>query len=697
MKKLTTKSCKITFRLSPVMVAIFIFSSPAWAVSQTNTSAQHLPEPDDVQNQAILVTANPLGKSQLAIPNSILVDDELSYHQQASLGETLNQLPGVSSSYFGPFASRPIIRGMDGDRIRILRNGMTALDASALSQDHAVPEDPMGLDRIEVLRGPSALLYGGNAIGGVVNTINGRIPKEAVEGVSGQAETGFSGANNDRHAGAALNTGHDGFNLHLDGSSRSFQDLKIPGNAATNRFKADHPDDEHNDEKGHLTNSSGRADSGTIGTSYAWEHGYTGFSYNRYNSNYGSVAEPDARLKMKQENYNFDSEVRDLEGFFKSAKLQAAYTNYKHSEIEDGEVGTTFKNKGFNARLEGHHTKLGPLDGIIGTEISSSRFSALGEEGFIPRTDTDTYALFLLEQWEVNSKLDLSFGARMDRTHLSPNAQGNTQFAESRTRNFTAPSLSTGAVYKLNKIWSVNSNLSYTERAPTFYELYANGPHGATGTYEVGNPDAKKEKAYSADVALKFDTGANSGSARAFYTHFSNYIGMLSSRQEEEGEDGLLPVYNYRNTDARFYGIELESRWRLYAGQSGQYDLDLGGDYVNAQDTGNNQPLPRISPLRLRAALTWVRGPWDAQLSYEHGAGQHRVPKNSGDDSLSTSGYNRIDSRVGYHFDLGNTQWLAFVKGNNLTNETIRYSTSVLREYSPAAKRNVELGVQVNF
>ncbi|WP_025733448.1 TonB-dependent receptor plug domain-containing protein [Carnimonas nigrificans] len=690
----------------PRLAAALMVAYPLAAVAQSpapdNASASQEGDTTPRQQQAtrlpeIQVTANPFASSRLSSPSSVVTGDELNYRQQASLGETLNGLPGVSSSYFGPFASRPIIRGMDGDRIRILRNGTESFDASSLSQDHAVPEDPMGLDRVEVLRGPSALLYGGNAIGGVVNTIDGRIPREALEGISGKVESGFSTANNDRHAGAALNAGHDGFNLHVDGSSRSFQRLRIPGHAATKRFRQENPDDDHSDESGRLTNSDGRADSATIGSSYAWDHGYAGFSYNRYRSNYGSVAEPDARLDMQQDNYHFDSEVRDLEGPFTSVKAQASYTRYKHSEIEDGEVGTTFKNRGVDARIEAHHAALGPLDGVVGTEFSHSRFSALGEEGFIPQTDTDKYALFALEKWQVTPRLDLNFGARLDYTRLSPEVQGAEQFAKSRDRNFVTPSLSVGSVFKLDDIWSLTGNLSYTERAPTFYELYANGPHGATGTYEVGNPDASREKAISADAALEFDTGKHTGRIGVFYTHFSNYLGMRGTGEEQPGEDGPLPVYEYADTKARFFGVEAQSKWQLYDGPSGLYHFEAGGDYTNAEDTERHQPLPRIAPLRLRSALDWQLNEWDAQVSVERAAGQHRVPHNSGDDSLSTGGYTRLDTRLGYHFDVGATQWFAFLKGGNLTDAKIRYASSVLREYSPAARRNLQLGVQMNF
>lgn len=690
---LRAASPRFTARLRPLVIALAIAHPlSGWAQTEVTTDSKVNPLP------LLRVTANPLASDSPSTPSSILTGDQLAYRQSASLGETLNGLPGVSSSYFGPFASRPIIRGMEGDRIRLMRNGVGALDASSLSEDHAVPQDPLGLDRIEVIRGPAALLYGGSAIGGVVNTIDGRIPRERLEGLSGQVQSDFSTANNERSAAAALDTGRNGFNLHVDGASRSSQDLRIPGDAVTRRYREANPDDdEHLDQHRRLANSEGRADSASIGTSYTWDHGYTGLSYSRYRANYGSVAEPAARLDMDQDYYQFDSEVRDLEGAFRSVRFQGSYTDYQHREIEDGEVGTTFKNRGFDSRIEVRHAPLGPLEGIVGAQVGHSRFSALGEEAFIPRSDTHSYALFALEQWQVDPRLELSFGGRLEHTRLSPSANGEERFENDDTRDFNTGSLSTGAVYQLTPIWSLAGNLSYTERAPTFYELYANGPHAATGTYEIGDPNASKEKAITTDLALRFDTGKHRGSIGVFYTHFDNYIGMTGTGAEEEGEEGALPVYAYGNTRARFYGVEAESDWQLYDGALGRFNLELGADYVNAEDERSHQPLPRISPLRLRTALGWQREQWEARLAVEHAAGQHRVPGDSGDDSFSTDGYTRVDSRIGYHFDYVGTQWLAYLEGNNLTNQTIRYSTSVLREIAPAPRRSLQVGVKMAF
>lgn len=670
--------------LAPLTLALF--AVPALADTR----------PAELQPQVI--TANPLGEVQPAAPSSVLQGDDLTLRQKGSLGETLDGLPGVSSTWFGPGASRPIIRGMDGDRIRLLRNGVGALDASSLSYDHAVPEDPNVVERIEVVRGPAALLYGGNAIGGVVNSFDNRIPSEAVDGVHGRGELRYGGADTTRSAAGALEAGDGNFALHLDAGSREFNDLRIPGYAHSRAQRAIDGDD----SKHRVENSDGRQDSGAIGGSYHWDHGYAGLSYSGYDGNYGSPAEEDVRLKMQQDRYAFASEIRDLEGPFSSVKLDAAYTEYQHKEIEDGETGTTFKNDGYEARIEARHKPLGPLQGVVGAQVANSRFSALGEEAFVPHTETDSAALFFLENWQASERLALSFGGRVEHSRIDPDAKDNERFAEDDgSRSFTAGSLSSGAVYQLTPIWALAATLSYTERAPTFYELYANGPHAATGTYEVGDADADKEKAVSTDLALRFDNGIHKGSVGVFYSRFSNYIGLLASGRyrDEEGEvvaadsDEALPEYLYSGVRAEFYGVEAQDRIHLLESPYGNFDLELSGDYTRAKNRDTGQPLPRIAPLRLNSALIWELQQWQARLEVEHAASQHRVP----DEELSTDGYTTLGASVGYRFDMGGSQWLAFVKGENLTNQTVRYASSILRDSVPAAGRGIEAGVKVAF
>ena len=664
--------------LTPLAAALLI-ASPAYAL--------------ELQPQVI--TGNPLGSSQLASPTTVLEGDDLTLQQQGSLGETLNKQPGVSSSYFGPGASRPIIRGLDGDRIRLLRNGVGALDASSLSYDHAVPLDPVNVERIEIVRGPAALLYGGNAIGGVVNTFDNRIPTEAIEGIQGAGELRYGGAATTRSSAGKLEAGDGSFALHLDANARTFNDLKIPGYARSRHA----PQSEDGDEKkGRLGNSNGRQDGGAVGGSYTWDDGYAGLSYSNYDANYGSPAEQDVRIRMKQDHYAFASELRNLQGPFSSLKFNAGYTDYEHREIEDGEVGTTFKNKGYEARIEARHVPLGPLNGVVGAQVNRNEFSALGEEAFVPHTDTHSGALFILEALQATDRLTLSLGGRLERTVVDPDAKGNERFsAADSSKNFTAGSVSSGAVFSLTPVWSLAATLGYTERAPTFYELYANGAHVATGTYEVGNANLSKEKAVSSDLALRFDNGTHTGSVGVFYSHFSHYIGLLGTGRtlNDEGEpdaDGM-PEYTYSGVRARFTGFEAKDHWKLGESAYGKFALELAGDYTRATNLDTGQALPRIAPLRLSSGLLWELDRWQARVDVEHASNQGRVP----DNESGTDGYTTLGASAGYHFDLGGSQWLAFVKGENLTNQTVRYASSILRDIAPAPGRSIEVGLRTTF
>jgi len=649
---------------------------------------------DTVALQPVVVTANPLGSEQSATPSTVLNGDELTFAQKGSLGETLAHEPGVASSYFGPGASRPIIRGLDGDRIRLLRNGIGALDASSLSYDHAVPLDPVNVDRIEVVRGPAALLYGGSAIGGVVNTFDNRIPTEAIEGIHGAGELRYGGADTTRSSAGKLEAGNGTFALHLDANSRTFNDLRIPGYARTADQRALEPED---DRKHRLGNSDGRQDGGAVGGAYTWDNGYAGVSYSNYDSNYGSPAEQAVRLRMQQEHYGFASEVRNLEGPFTSVKLDAGYTDYEHREIEDGETGTLFKNKGYEARIEARHKPLGPVNGVIGAQVSRSEFSALGEEAFVPQTDTDTAALFVLEEWQVTDRLKASLGGRLEHTTLAPEAGGNDRFEGVTDNSFTAGSVSSGAVYTLTPVWAVAATLSYTERAPTFYELYANGAHVATGTYERGDAGLGKEKAVASDLALRFDNQVHKGSIGVFYTHFSNYIGLLGTGRtlDEEGEEDVsgIPEYTYSGVRAWFAGVEAQDHWRLGDTPYGSFALESSADYTRAKNLDTGEPLPRIAPLRLRTGLLWNRDAWQARVDVEHASAQRRVPRNEG----GTNGYTTLGASVGYGFDVGDSQWLAFVSGENLTNQTVRYASSILRDLAPAQGRSVQVGLRTTF
>jgi len=680
---MSRSSKNLLWRLTPLATALLI-ASP----SHAETALELQPQ---------VITGNPLGSDQLASPTTVLEGDDLTLQQKGSLGETLGKQPGVSSSYFGPGASRPIIRGQDGDRIRILRNGVGALDASSLSYDHAVPLDPVNVDRIEIVRGPAALLYGGSAIGGVVNTFDNRIPTEAIEGIHGAGELRYGGADTTRSSAGKLEAGNGTFALHIDANAREFNDLKIPGYAKTADQRA-RDDDEGGDRKHRLGNSDGRQDGGSVGGSYTWDDGYAGVSYSNYDSNYGSPAEQDVRIRMQQEHYAFASEIRNLSGPFTSVKVDAGYTDYKHVEIEDGVAGTTFKNKGYEARVEARHQPIGQVNGVVGAQVTQGEFSALGEEAFVPKTDTDAAALFILEELQATDRLKLSLGGRIEHTNVDPDAAGNERFvAADKSSDFTAGSISSGAVYTLTPIWSLAATLGYTERAPTFYELYANGAHVATGTYELGDANLSKEKAVSSDLALRFDNGTHKGSVGVFYSHFSNYIGLLGTGRtlNDDGQDDPngIPEFKYSGVRARFTGFEAQDHWKLGESRYGSFALELSGDYTRATNLDTGEALPRIAPLRLNSGLLWELNKWQARIDVEHAASQGRVP----DNETGTSGYTTLGASAGYHFDVGASKWLAFVNAENLTNQTVRYASSILRDIAPAEGRSIQVGLRTTF
>ncbi len=366
----------------------------------------------------VVVTANPLGSElfDLVSPVSVMDGQQLMLRQQSTLGETLAREPGVTSNYFGPNASRPIIRGMDEDRVRIMQDGIGMSDASALSPDHATTVDPLVMERVEVVRGPAALLYGGSAIGGVVNVLDNRIPQQAIDGMQGRFELRAGGAD-DGHSGAVVMEGGNGrIALHADAESRHSDDLRIPGFARSDRQRAiDGPGPEQ--PRGRLPNSAADGDSGALGASLALEHGYIGASVADYNTHYGTVAEPEVQIDMRSRNWNIAGELHDLDGFIQGVRFKFGNTDYKHQEIDAGTVGTTFTNKGDELRLEATHGDLGPLKGAFGLQLGKVDFSALGDEALVPQVKTENSAVFVFEE-AVLGDLRLNFGGRLERTRL---------------------------------------------------------------------------------------------------------------------------------------------------------------------------------------------------------------------------------------------------------------------------------------
>ena len=702
---------RVPLRLTPLAAAAAILFQSAAAVAQvpdavptTTTTPTKAP----VIMRGIVVTGNPLGSDlvDLVAPVSTLEGDALTIRQNSTLGETLNDMPGVTSSYFGPNASRPVIRGLDGDRIRILQNGGTSLDASGLSYDHAVPIDPLVVDRIEVVRGAAALLYGGNAIGGVVNVIDNRIPKEPIDGVHGAVDLRAGGSDAERAGSAKVEAGNGQLAIHADVFVRNTSDLHIPGFARSDRLRnADPLPAGEQEAYGRLPNSSARQDGGSVGGSYTWADGYVGASYTGYRSNYGTVAEKDVRIDMKQDHFALEGEARNLgwgDGFIETVRSKINFTDYEHKEIEGGEIGTTFKNRGWDARFEAQHAKLGKLKGVLGVEFGQHKFSALGEEAFVPTTNTDTAAVFLFEEMPLTADENLkwNFGGRMDHSSIKATAGDNTRFTDA-SRSFNAGSASTGLLYKLNPAYTLTSNLSYTERAPTFYELYANGPHLATGSYEICDPNAQKEKATSLDLGLRFAQGVHSASVSTYYSRFSNYLalGTDGTQRDEDGDvvaSGGLPVYRYMGVPAVLYGLEAQGKTRI--GQqlltaADTLDIEVRGDLVRGKNRDTGEALPRLAPWRLGASLIYGSGPWGARADVSYVAKQNHVPI----ADTYTDSYTLVGASFSYKFKLNNLQSLAYVRLDNLTNQDARNAASVLRDIAPLGGRSIKVGLRTTF
>ncbi|WP_224006789.1 TonB-dependent receptor [Cupriavidus pinatubonensis] len=692
-------------------LAALIVSNGAFAQSASEPAAA--PAPPAATLKEVVVTANPLGSdlNDMVAPVSSLSGDALSLRQNSTLGETLDKLPGVSSSYFGPNASRPVIRGLDADRIKVLQNGGSSVDASTLSYDHAVPIDPLVAERIEVVRGPAALMYGGNAIGGVVNVIDNRIPKEPIEGIGGAVDgSATAGGDVARNASALVEAGNGQFGIHADAFARKTSDLHIPGFARSDRLRASQPLPEGGTEaSGRLPNTSAQQDGGSLGGSYTWADGFIGANYSAYRNEYGTPAEDDVRLKMRQDRFALEGEARNLQantsGIIESVKGKFSYTDYEHKEIADGQVGTIFKNQGWDARFEAQHAKIGNMSGVVGTQFGHTQFSALGEEAFVPSTNTDNAALFVFEELPLDSTGDfkLNFGGRLDHSNIKASANGNDRFSDA-SRSFNATSASAGLLYKLNSLWSLTSNVSYTERAPTFYELYANGPHVATGAWELGDPNANKERATSVDLGLRYKYGPHSAGVSGYYSRFANYLALTSTgRSRDEagdvvasGSPGALPEFQYLGVPATLYGFEAEGKARLFRKMltsSDTLDFEARADYVRGENRDTGEPLPRLAPLRLGGALVYGAGPWGARVDVTYAAKQTRVPVND----TPTDAYTLLSLALTYKFKTSGTQTLIYLRGDNLTNQEARNASSILRDIAPLPGRSVKVGFRTTF
>lgn len=699
------------FQLSTVAAAYTLLSTTFGAAHAQNTKE------DDIHSlNEITITARSLESRGMLVPAQQLSGAALVQRQGSTLGETLDNLPGIANSSFGPNVGRPSIRGMDSDRIRILQNSGANIDVSGLSNDHAVPIDPLTTERIEVLRGPATLLYGGSAIGGVLNVIDRRIARErtfdAQAGVLGKAEVRAGGAANERSTSVLVETGNDKLVLHVDAFDRSTQNLKVPkdmtcGSAGPSSGRR-------------VCNSASDSSGAAVGGTLLFDRGYLGLSSSEYRSTYGTVAEPTVTIGMSRRHHVMEGQWRGVGDVFDDLKFQLGHTNYTHTEYEAATASTRFDKQGYDFRLEGRQQAWQLqngllLEGVVGLQRERNDLKATGDERFFPSSRTQSTGVFTYQALKT-AWGQFSAGARADTVEVrSFEAIGPNNDNAAQTRKFKPVNLAIGAIRnwrdgEAQNGWQLSSNLSASQRAPKDYELFAHGVHVATHAYEIGQPTNDLEKGTQLDVGGEYKHGPHTWGVTGFALQFSNYLSLQSTRTDTGGADPL-PIYRFEGVRARFYGIESIAKIRMVGGQAavltnnathGAMDLELRADWVRAKDLTHDNYLPRIAPMRVGADAVWSRHAWGARLGFMHAAAQNRVPDFGSRAGVIAKSNTLWNAGLNYHTHQGHTHWLLFAKLDNLTNKLAYASTSVLTQTMgsnapPMAGRSLKVGAQLSF
>lgn len=707
---------KMKSNYSPLVIALLA------AMSSTAYADEKNLQKDETDIERVLITASPIKRTVLesSTPVTILSGEELDQNQAATLGDTLKSVPGVHSSYYGPVASSPIIRGLDGPRIKVVQNGLGASDASRVGPDHQVSTETSTATQIEVLRGPATLLYGSGAIGGVVNVVDNRLPTQRQEGVSGEVFAQYDNVADAKTLSTDLNAGSGDFAFHIDGYTRKTDDYKIPVPADI-------------DEEGGsttLANSDIDASGYNLGAGWITDDMRVAFSYGHMDSDYGLPGEEGVFIKLNQDRYQGVVDWNNLDGFIQAVHWQNAYTDYEHSEIEGAEIGTTFKNESIESRLWAEHAPVYGWKGIVGLHYNHSDFEAIGEEAFTPPTKTDSIAAFLMEEKKVGSLL-WQVGTRVEQsTHDVDNdfftALSSSNSVSFNDKDYDAVSGSAGVVWSINDRHSLAFNYAYSQRAPSASEIYAYGPHIGSGTYEVGggfelsnnagqysvvqsNESMGKEVSNNLDLTYRYTGDTWNANVSIFNNDISDYVfesftdlvisdgAFISSADyenqvavsgEPDDEADGLPVVLFAQQDARLYGYEAQVDWHL----NDDWRLEVFTDYTRAKlDSGGN--VPRIPPMRVGSSVHYEYGNWHTEVEVIRNAKQDKIA----DNETSTKGYTMLSASANYYLGLGDVDMTIYIKGDNLTDQEGRVHSSYLKDEAPLPGRSVSLGVRARF
>ena len=636
---------------------------------------------------------------------AVLSGEELAAKARTSIGETLAHTPGVSATSFGPTASRPILRGLEGERVRVLTDGIGAIDVSNTSADHPTLVNPLLADRIEVLRGPQSLLYGSAAVGGVVNVLDRRIPLAIPdEPIHVQALGTYGSAANERSGAASVDAPlGGGFVVHADGSYATTDDIRIGGYALSPVLRAEalasgDPDIVANAAiRGRLPNTASRTTTATIGAAYINDGGELGVSYTHYDSLYGvpiryatkpGDGQEAPRIDAKQDRIDARVGLNFDGGLLDKLRFRYAYGDYRHAELEpDGAVGTRFFDQGMEGRLELTQAKRGAWSGAFGGQFLIRDFDVIGDEAFLPKNSFTQLAVFTVQQFDLG-RVKVEAGARFEHTSVSSDPlPDQPQFARV-SRRFDTVSGSFGASYALGGGWRFGGNVSRTARTPAPEELFANGPHAGTQAFEIGNPDFRIERVWAAEAILRRSGPGYTFEASAYHNWFDNFIYQDLTGAEQDG----LPVFQFRQAGARYYGFEVQGSATLAEIGGVRVVGDALADYVHATIKGVG-PAPRIPPLRLLGGLEAQSRLVDARVEVEHVTSPNRLSP----FETPTRGYTMTNLALTVR-PWGEVRPLSLVlSANNLFDVDARRHASVLKDYGSLAGRDLRITARVEF
>lgn len=643
-----------------------------------------------------VVSAGPIARpiNDFASPFSVLSTEDIRRESGTTLGDLLDGQPGVTSSSFGGGASRPIIRGFDGPRVRILDSGIEVLDVSSTSPDHAVATEPLLVERVEILRGPSTLLYGSSAIGGVVNVIGREIPRSPLT-EPGTIEGGLEARHDTASDGETLlgyaKTGGENWAISATGLKRENDDYEIPGHAGA----AD----------GVLENSFVETDAYSIGGTWFFDQGsYFGLSFAEYESLYGVPGEEahggGESVSIDLDRKRYDAELVLIEplDWIEAARFRFGYTDYEHTELEGDEIGTIFENEGWEFRGEIAHGSLAIFDqGVAGVQIADTDFSANSEEGVFTKPATTRNQAFFISEHIHNGALHWDFGTRVEHQTVNPEETPGS-YSE------TALSVAVSAIWDFAEDQSLALTVQRSQRHASSTELYANGVHHATEQYQVGDPDLDMETAYGVDLRYSYSGKDWSATVSAFYTYFEDFIFSedLGFQTDDEGRpetdpdfemDHALDTYQFIAVDAVFWGLEAEVDYLAH--QSGDTSVTLGllADYVQATNDDTSEDLPRMPPLRIGGQVRLDHGLWSAGALLRHNFEQSETAPNESD----TDSFTELELDLSYRFAVRGGEWTLFAQARNLLDEEIRHHTSFLKDVAPQPGRSLQVGVRFEF